>query len=301
MKAKHVEIICALSKAGSVGGAAELLGRTQPAMTKALKAVESEIGCQIFNRNAFGIVPTVEGARIVERCKRIQVDLDLLEQDVAQIQGDFRGTISVVVSPLTAVKIMPNVVRRYGKRFPDVRVSITGGHDDKAFRSLKERTADFVIGPIPASGVDASYQVDEVLRTTVRAFCAKGSKYATEKDPVVLQKARWGSIGPSDRVPSYNSFFENQGFFPPTPVVNSDSILSILSLIEQDDIICTLPTHFYEAIADRWSLHRLNLNFEFPSVPIAIVTDRSRTPTLAGLAFLDFVKEEFTRLTSVKT
>jgi len=50
MKARYVELISTVADAGSLGAAAIRLGKSRPAISKALNAAEHEIGCQIFQR-----------------------------------------------------------------------------------------------------------------------------------------------------------------------------------------------------------------------------------------------------------
>ena len=71
MQAKHVELVTAIAEAGSLGAAALRLNKSQPALSKALQAAERDLGCQIFHRGPHGVVPTVEGERVVDRCRLI--------------------------------------------------------------------------------------------------------------------------------------------------------------------------------------------------------------------------------------
>jgi DNA-binding transcriptional LysR family regulator len=114
--AKYVELIAVVAEAGSLGAAAQRLGKSQPAVSKALQAAEAHIGCQLFQRSSAGVVPTHEGQRVVDRCQSIRRDLTLLSEDIAQVRGDVSGTLNVVVSPLTAVRLLPEVLSRYLRR-----------------------------------------------------------------------------------------------------------------------------------------------------------------------------------------
>ncbi len=292
MKAKHVEVIVAIAEAGSISAAAHQLGRTQPAVTKALKSIEAEIGCQVFYRSAHGVFVTVEGERIVARCKRIASDLASLDEDVAQIRGDFRGSLSVIVSPLAAVKVMPSVLQRYALRYPGVQVEISGGHDAKAYRSLRERKADFVIGPVPSPEQASGLDITRLMHTGIHLVTSKNSKFRDVTDPKILQTATWGLIGPRDRWPVYSLLFEHHGLPVPVPKICSDSILTILSVIEGSDMVCSFPSLLYEDARDRWKLTKLDVDFEFPEIPIALMSERGRIPTPAGIAFADLVLEE---------
>ena len=292
MRAKHVETIVAIAEAGSLGAAAKKLRRSQPALTKALKAIKTEIGCKVFHRNAHGVIATFEGQRIVERCARITADLAMLDEDVAQIRGEFRGSLSVIVSPLVAVKIMPSVLRRYAIRYPGVQVEVSGGHDAKAFKALKDHKVDFVIGPALENELPSGLNSISLLSTGIFIVTRHGSKYANEKNPETLQKAPWGLIGPRDRWPMYSLYFQKHDLVPPIPSVCSDSVLTILSLLENSDMLCSFPSLLFEDVQERWKIKTLDLDIEFPELSINLMSDQTRLPTPAAIAFADLVREE---------
>ena len=75
MKAQYVELIDAVATLGSLAAAAKVLGKSQPAITKALKKIEGDLGVVLFHRVPSGIVPTLEGQTVIDRCRRIQSDL----------------------------------------------------------------------------------------------------------------------------------------------------------------------------------------------------------------------------------
>lgn len=189
MHPSHVELIVAIADAGSLGAAAKRIGKTQPAVTKALKRAEEDVGVQLFHRGAHGAHMTLDGARVVERCRRILRDLDALDEDLAQRRGELTGQIGVVVSPFAAMKIIPPVMARFASRFRGVRVQIRGGHAPKAFAALHSAEADFVIGPGPASGGEPGLIAEPLLQTGLALLTGGTSRYALTTDPQILGEA----------------------------------------------------------------------------------------------------------------
>lgn len=177
MRAQFVELISVVAEAGSLGAAAIRLNKSQPAVSKALQAAEREIGCQIFQRGPMGVVPTIEGQRVVERCRMIAHDLGLLAEDVAQIQGDMRGTLNLIVSPVAAVQILPEILKRFLGKNPRVQVQIMAGHSRAAFRALRTRRADFVIGPAPNPEDKAGLRSRKLVETGISFVTGRQSKF----------------------------------------------------------------------------------------------------------------------------
>lgn len=296
MHPSHVELIVAIADAGSLGAAAKRIGKTQPAVTKALKRAEEDVGVQLFHRGAHGAHMTSDGARVVERCRRILRDLDALDEDLAQRRGELTGQIGVVVSPLAAMKIIPPVMARFASRFRGVRVQIRGGHAPKAFAALHSAEADFVIGPGPASGGEPGLIAEPLLQTGLALLTGGTSRYALTTDPQILGEAPWAAIGPRGRRPYYADFLEANGIAARKPVLLSDSILSILSVLEGSDLVCSFPSLVVPEILSRWNVVKVPVDMGAIGVDIAITRARGRILTPAAMAFADLVHEESRRL-----
>lgn len=288
MIAKYVELIAVIAEAGSLGAAAVRLNRSQPAVSKALQAAEAEIGCQIFQRSPIGVVPTIEGQRVVDRCQSILRDLDLLSEDIAQVRGDISGTLNLVVSPLAAVHILPEVLRRYMRRYPGVDVQIISSHSETAFHLLRTRKADYVLGPAPEAGSELGLRSSELVRTGLTFATGQSSKWTSQTDPRILLGAKWVMIGLRGRRPRYAGFFEKHGLEPPRPVICSDSLLTIMSLVESSDYICSVPSELFPDLSRRWALQALDIE-DTDRVSLALTAEVSRVPTIAALGFEDTV------------
>lgn len=290
MKPQHVELIVAIAEMGSLGAAATRLNRTQPAVTKALKAVETELGAPIFFRASYGVVPTSEGQVIVERCKKIAVDIRKLREEVAQVQGDYVGALDIIVSPLAAMKIVPPVLRRFQHRFPNVKIGISGGHAPAAFAPLRRGEADFVLGPSPGPSDLPGLDPAPLFETSISILTGHGSRFLKARDPADLQDGRWIMIGPKERRPVYYQFFEERGLQPPEPFARSDSVLSILAMLEGTELLCSFPSLPIQELRTKWDVDVVPIAAPPPRVSIALTSARDRILTPAAIAFADLVK-----------
>ncbi|MCV0424929.1 MAG: LysR family transcriptional regulator [Roseibium sp.] len=291
MKPQHVELIVTIAELGSLGAAAARMNRTQPAITKALKAAEADLGTPIFFRASYGVVPTSEGQLIVDRCRKIFGDIKKLQEEVAQIQGDYVGTIDIIVSPLVALKVVPTVLRRFQQRFPNVKIGITGGHAPAAFSPLRRGEADFVLGPSPSPSDLPGLHATPLFSTPVSILTGAQSRYLNIKDPLELKDGRWIMIGPKERRPVYYQIFESKGISPPEPFARSDSVLSILSMLEGTDLLCSFPSLPIPEIRSKWDIGIVPIEEQLPTVSIAITSAKDRILTPAAFAFSELVQE----------
>ena len=209
----------------------------------------------------------------------------------AQIQGDYVGTIDIIVSPLVALKVVPTVLRRFQQRFPNVKIGITGGHAPAAFSPLRRGEADFVLGPSPSANDLPGLQATPLFSTPVSILTGGQSKYLNVSDPLKLRDGRWIMIGPKERRPVYYEIFESRGISPPEPFARSDSVLSILSMLEGTDLLCSFPSLPIPELLSRWDIGIVPIEEQLPMVSIAITSAKDRILTPAAFAFSELVRD----------
>ncbi len=66
---RHLELLLAIDRAGSISGAARLLGVDQPHVTRQLRRIEDRLGYRVFERTGTGTRPTASGAGAVSRAR----------------------------------------------------------------------------------------------------------------------------------------------------------------------------------------------------------------------------------------
>lgn len=77
---KQIQYFIVCVEKESFSNAAEILFTTQPNVSKAIKALEEEMGFQLFERHARGIRLTVDGKLLYEYAKNIDENLQKIEQ-----------------------------------------------------------------------------------------------------------------------------------------------------------------------------------------------------------------------------
>ncbi|WP_245641656.1 LysR family transcriptional regulator [Paraburkholderia bannensis] len=76
MKIHQLRALVEIAATGSINGAARRLHVTQPAVTKAVRDLEDECGVRLLERNPWGVVPTAEGAALLQRARTVVRELE---------------------------------------------------------------------------------------------------------------------------------------------------------------------------------------------------------------------------------
>ena len=116
----------------SVTQAASALGTSQPAISRALKALESELGFDLFVREgrAFSRI-TPQGAKVLEYATRALAEIDSLKAVAADLNQDNRGTLAIATTHTQARYVLPPVVQAFRERYPEVELHLHQGTSEQ--------------------------------------------------------------------------------------------------------------------------------------------------------------------------
>ena len=109
---------------GSVTGAAAVLGRTQPAVSRLLKELEADIGFALFERAKGRMAPTPEGRLFFEELQRAFAGFERIASVAAEIRQGRRGTLRIAAMPAAAAHFLPRVVSRFTGANPGTAVAL---------------------------------------------------------------------------------------------------------------------------------------------------------------------------------
>jgi LysR family cys regulon transcriptional activator len=133
MNFHQLQYAVAIARHGlSVTHAASALGTSQPAISRALKALERELGFDLFVREgrAFSRV-TPQGAKVLEYANRALAEIDSLKAVAADLNQDNRGTLSIATTHTQARYVLPPVVHAFRERYPEVELHLHQGTSEQ--------------------------------------------------------------------------------------------------------------------------------------------------------------------------
>lgn len=287
MKVKHIQTLVAIADAGSLRRAAEVLRKSQPALTKSLRQAEDDLGVPIFQRSSRGVIPTELGERVLARARAIASEINRLDDDVAQLRGEQVGSIEVCVSPLAAVKIMPQALARFHVKFPKIEIHLTSGLFPNALKPLRDGRTDMIIGPTPPIGMTRQISVEPLLTTPIVLITSRNSPHKTAKTLAELSNAHWimigAPLGPGD---IFRKPFIDRGLTPPKATTTSESYFGAMSLVQEMGAVCAFPLRLLEDVRQGWDIEQIHINDAIDPREISLMSRASHplTPMAEELA-----------------
>jgi len=124
MNSRQIELFAAVMKAGSVSRAAELLGVTQPGVSRAIAELERALGFRLFDRVRNRIVPTPEGRLFHAEVQASFLGMDRLRASAARIRDHGAGQVRIGSLSALGSSLLPRAVRRFREMRPDIAVTL---------------------------------------------------------------------------------------------------------------------------------------------------------------------------------
>jgi LysR family transcriptional regulator of abg operon len=263
MKIHHLRALVAVSVTGSIKGAAVSLHISQPAITKAIRELEDQFGVQLLERNQWGVVPTAEGAALLNRARTVVREMERAEEDMAHLKGLRDGNLVIGVTPITGTAGLTEAFVEFRKRWPKVTVEFRELGFNQLSEQLQNRTLDLAFTafakPLPDSG-DAQelFSFDTVFVTRAAGI------YASANSLEALREAEWIHTDVTENHPTFiREMYSRADLAPPHCITRCTSYALFYSLTVNTDSVFVWTQHSL----DETELGRTFVKLPLPETP----------------------------------
>lgn len=145
LKHRHLLVLSALGEYANLNHAAEVLGISQPAISKLLRELESGLDVQLFERQPRGVVPTIYGETMIRHARHLLKTLDNAFDEVNAIRQGLKGHVRLgsILTPCT--DLIPETISRIRSAYPGLTVSIRTGASTELSELLKNGEVDIIV------------------------------------------------------------------------------------------------------------------------------------------------------------
>ncbi|MCY1502264.1 HTH-type transcriptional regulator CynR [compost metagenome] len=160
MDTRDLEYVVLVWQHGSIGKAAEALHITQPALTKAVRRVEAQLGVALFERMPQGMRPTQAGELFLARAQKLRLEYDDALAEMRCIATGEQGVVRLGYSPTFPDELVVAACRRLLRERPaaklrlrcrmaqELRDLLQAGEIDIAFVPMTASDPGFVVEPL---------------------------------------------------------------------------------------------------------------------------------------------------------
>jgi DNA-binding transcriptional LysR family regulator len=278
-----LEAFAAVMSAGSITGAARLLGRSQPVVTRQIQDLESDVGYLLFSRNGPRINPTQKGILFHAEVERLLAGLKHIRQRAAAIGAGALPALSLAAIPALAAGFVPAALAAMDPKLLPRQVHVQALAAENVAQSVLAQAADFGLASLPVQhpGLDihwvceapcvACLAADHPLagRRVIRLKDLSGRRLLTMANPYRLRR----------RV---EEALERAGVVP-AELIDTNASLTAIALAKQSlGIAIVEPVLTASLTVDGVVTRRLDATIPFLFAAIA-PAGRELTPTVAAL------------------
>ncbi|QKS46346.1 LysR family transcriptional regulator [Paenibacillus cellulosilyticus] len=137
------------AKVGSLSGAAERLYITQPAVTHAIKQLESQLGSQLFFRTSKGVKLTSEGEMLFQHIGQAFNFIHAGERRLAERHALTAGEMRIGAGDTLCKHYLLPRMRQFHEQYPGIQFQVTNRTSQETVKLLKEGAIDFGIVNLP--------------------------------------------------------------------------------------------------------------------------------------------------------
>lgn len=139
---------------GSITKAANSLYISQPAITKTIKKLETELGITLFNRGPKGVVLTQNGKIFYEFIKNGVESFINGEHKLTSLKNLETGTIRIGASTTITKYFLLPFIEKFHNQFPNIDISITNSLTNRLIADLKKGSLDLLVVNLPTQNDD---------------------------------------------------------------------------------------------------------------------------------------------------
>ncbi len=143
---KHLKTFHFVASTGSFTLAARELFLTQPAVSLHIQGIESALKVQLFDRTRRKIALTEKGRILFQYTQRLFGLFDEIENFFDDVNELRTGTLRISASTVLTFYVLPDVVTKFARLYPDVRIQLQLGNTQKACELLENQTTEVAFG-----------------------------------------------------------------------------------------------------------------------------------------------------------
>lgn len=116
-----------VKRLGSFTRAAVELNIAQPSLSRQIKQLEEELGVELLVRQARGVVPTRAGEALSKKAELLASIVEDIKRDISDDTTAIIGRLSVAVPPFVGVLLVPPIIDRFQRQYPNVSIHFADG------------------------------------------------------------------------------------------------------------------------------------------------------------------------------
>ena len=145
LEMRHLRMLQAMARTGSVTRAAAMLGLTQSALSHQIREAERRLGLDLFVQRDRRMQLTPVAMSLSEEAGRILAQLERLEQQIARDRGVMRHIVRIGCGAYSGYRWLPRFLRVFQQAAADIDIEVVADATQRPLQALLERDIDVAV------------------------------------------------------------------------------------------------------------------------------------------------------------
>jgi len=145
MKIEQLKMLKTVAELGTLKTASETLFKTQAAVSKGIKQLESQLGIELFNREGYRMSLTIQGQQIYQLALMLLEKAQEIEELSHHLNAGNEAVITLAVNSTFDLTIILPILEKMQNEYPDTQVIIRQEQITGAVEALDQEQADLAI------------------------------------------------------------------------------------------------------------------------------------------------------------
>lgn len=244
MELRELRYFVAVVDSGSMGRAADVLGLSQPALSKSIRQLEERLAVSLLDRGAKGVKPTVFGQSLWLHAKAIIAEVERAEHEIADLSQTGSGVLSIGILPSLAGDMLSEAVLRLSHRHERLRVQVIERPATELIDALRRSEFDLVLGVVDPDSLPSNLTAS-VLYSDRPALVVRSDHLLASKRPVTWEEINrfpWVLSPPSSRRRrELDRLLTQRDTRLPDRIIECHSTSFLKAIVLQSDYVGVLP------------------------------------------------------------
>ncbi|POZ61142.1 LysR family transcriptional regulator [Chromobacterium alticapitis] len=272
LKHHQLRALAAVADHGSVNAAARALCVTQPAITKALRELETEQGVALLLRNSWGVTLTDAGQTLLGYARLVMRELERAEREMDRLRSGRECSLRIGLTPLAGLEVLPQAFAAFRRAMPQVKVDFLELDSQQLLDGLRSGQLDFALGAF-ASPPDDPFVRVERLRESPSGFAVRAEsplRHAAELS--ALRQAEWLHTDMSGHYERFvHGMFAREGLAPPERMTCCTSNVLLCGLLMTMDAVVPMSNLALQATLTAQRFVELPLSQRPPGLSLVLL------------------------------
>jgi LysR family transcriptional regulator of gallate degradation len=293
LNTRRLQLFVALARHRHMPSAAKTFGISQPAVSTAIRVLESGAGLSLFHRSPRGILLTAEGETFVLHVRRALNELRHVPDDIAALHGKIQGAVTVGALPLGRTLILPEAIARMTSEHPGVRVVTDESAYETLVASLRAGDIDFILGALRDNDATSGLKNERLMSEDMVVLVRRDHPLAGARNLTVmnLRDAQW--ILPRSHAPTralFEAQFKRMKVKPPLATVETADLALIRGLLLGTDMAAAVSAQQLHHEIQSGQLVMLDVPLRNTRRDIGLTMRAAGTPSPAARVLIDAIR-----------